>query len=282
MQEVNIITSSDAGLVSHLFTQMKNISFYLGAKYDVHIWFFHYRVEKSDIEALTKYSDFLKIHFHEIYVDDYEKYDYFNKGADEKFPIEAYFYFLAHKYLPESVDRALMIDAGDIIFDGDIGEFYFEPFEDKFLITSMAFSNQREQFTAEDLKDPEKERIIVIEYINSGAMMLNLEKMRQEKISFEYYNKILDFLMQNHKPFKTQFYKDPIYYAYDQGLFAAAFVGKIKFWGYDEIGYNSFFMPYNFRPFVIETEKERLGIPERGYFDPGYKPYIIHLLGNKP
>jgi hypothetical protein len=198
------------------------------------------------------------------------------------FPTEAYFYFLAHKYLPESIDRVLAIDAGDIIIDGDIGEFYFAPFEGNYIITSMAFSRQNELYTKEDLKNPQKEISIITEYINSGAIMLNLEKMRQNEISFDYYNNIVDYIILNHKPFTSPFFPKPIYYTYDQGLFAASFVGEIKFWGYELFGYNALYMPYNFRPFVFETEKKRLGINERGAFDPGYKPYIIHLLGNKP
>jgi lipopolysaccharide biosynthesis glycosyltransferase len=282
MPELNIITSSDNRLVKHIFTQLKNISENLSAKYTVHFWLFHYRIEKSDIKALEKYSTYLGIKFHEIFVSDYKDYEYLTKGADVRFPIETYLYFCAHKYLPRNIDRVLYIDAGDIIIDGDIEEFYFAPFEGNFVIATIAFSSQKELYSFDDIDVTKKAVNIVTEYVNSGSLMLNLSLMRIWNIDLAFYRNIVDYLIKKVPPFTTGFYSAPIHYSYDQGLLAAAFVGRIRFWGYEKYGYNNLFMPYNFRAFILEANKKSLGIPDGANIDFGYEPHIIHLLGNKP
>jgi lipopolysaccharide biosynthesis glycosyltransferase len=282
MQTLHILTSSDSVLVQHIFTQLKNIKDNLVSRYEVHFWLFHYRIEKKDIAALAAYSEHLGTHFHEVFVYDFEDYEYLKKGAEEKFPVECYFYFLAHKYLPKDIDRALYIDAGDVIFDGDIEEFYFAPFEGNFIITSIAFASHTKLYNFDDMAVSEKYAEINSEYINSGAMVINLELMRLWNIDLDFYKNINNYILKNCCPFVSAFYKTPIYFTNDQGLFTAAFVGRIKFWGYEKYGYEYLYMPYNFRPYVLEDNKERLGIPDGAIIDLGYEPHIIHLLGNKP
>jgi lipopolysaccharide biosynthesis glycosyltransferase len=282
VQAINIITSSDSVLVRHIFTQLKNIKDQLVSRYEVHFWLFHYRIEKQDIAALAAYSEHLGIVFHEIFVDDYNEYEILRKGADEQFPLECYFYFLAHKYLPEDIERALYIDAGDIIFDGDISEFYFATFEGNFVIASMAFSSSKKLYNFDDLYDTNSKIAIVSEYVNAGSLMLNLKLMRIYDIRMQFYCNVIDFLISGGMTFSTAYHKSSVYYSYDQGLLAAAFVGHLKFWGYEKYGYSSIFMPYNFRAFILEKNKEHFGIPDGAEVDLGYQPRIIHLLGNKP
>jgi lipopolysaccharide biosynthesis glycosyltransferase len=50
---------------------------------------------------------------------------------------EAYFSLCCHEYLPADVDRILYIDAGDVIIDGDISDYYFGDFEGKSLIATI-------------------------------------------------------------------------------------------------------------------------------------------------
>jgi lipopolysaccharide biosynthesis glycosyltransferase len=206
MPEINIITSSDSGLVKHIFTQLKNISENLTAKYTVHFWLFHYRIEKADIAALKTYGAHLGIVFHEIYVSDYKDYEYLAKGGNKKFPVEGYFYFCAHKYLPENIERALYIDAGDIIFDGDIKEYYFAPFEGNFIITTLAFMSQKELYTLDDINIPQKAADITGEYINSGSIMLNLSLMRIWNIDLSFYRNVVDCILGKVPPFSNSFY----------------------------------------------------------------------------
>jgi lipopolysaccharide biosynthesis glycosyltransferase len=282
VQAINIITSSDSVLVRHIFTQLKNIKDHLVSRYEVHFWLFHCRIEKQDIAALAAYSEHLGVNFHEVFVFDDENYECLKKGADEKFPVECYFYFLAHKYLPEDIERALYIDAGDIIFDGDISEFYFATFEGNFVIASMAFSSRNKLYSFEDLTIPEIAGVVNSEYINSGVLVINLKFMRLCNIDLGFYKNINNYILKNCPAFISPFYKNPIYFTNDQGLFAAAFVGHIKFWEYEKYGYQELHMPYNFRPFVFEQSKAELGIPDGANLDLVYEPHIIHLLGNKP
>jgi lipopolysaccharide biosynthesis glycosyltransferase len=283
MPELNIITSSSNWLAKYIFTQLRNISENLLPKYKVHFWLFHYRIEKSDIAALKSYSAHLGIEFNEIYVADYADYQKLCDIIKTEWVPEAFFYFWAHKYLPENLDRALYIDASDIIFDGDIEEFYFAPFDGNFVITSMAFSSQLTTYKREDLSKPLIGPHITNEYVNSGSMVLNIAAFRYADLCFPFYKKIAEYVMAV-VPEYTWAVGDKkiIRCNADQGLFAAAFLEKIKFWGYEEYGYESLYMPYNFRPFVLEWTKEKLGIPDGANIDLGYEPHIIHLLGNKP
>ncbi|MDR0987633.1 MAG: hypothetical protein LBL98_08090 [Ruminococcus sp.] len=281
MKELNILTSTDNNLVRHLFTQLKNIADNL-LEYEVNFWLFHYRIPKADILELKAYSEFLGIKFHEVYVDDFEDYNVLTKGADDKYPYEAYFYFLAHKYLPESIERALYIDAGDIIFDGDIEEFYCAPFEGNFIIATMGFSNRAELYTFNDITDTALTPYIGSEYLNSGSVLLNLQLMRIFNIDFRFYENVVNYIIANTVRFTTENFTSPIHYCYDQGLLAMTFAGRIKFFDYEYFGFQALHMPYNFKPFYFEYNKERLKFNEDGEVKLPYEPHIIHLIGNKP
>ncbi|MDR0987632.1 MAG: hypothetical protein LBL98_08085 [Ruminococcus sp.] len=280
--EINILTSTDNNYVPHLFTQLKSIADNLIAKYEVHFWFFHYRILKSDIEELSAYADFLGIRFHEVFVFDFEDYNVLTKGVNHNFPIEAYFYFCAHKYLPETMERALYIDAGDVIFAGDIEEYYFAPFEGNFFIASMAKSGRKELYCFDDLYDRDSFHDIIWEYVNSGSIVLNLTLMRIFNIDLRFYENVIDFIIKNDFDFTPDYEGTRLFYCFDQGLFAAAFVGRIKFWEYEYFGYEGFHMPYNFRPFVFERRRGILKLAEDGSVQLPYEPRIIHFLQAKP
>jgi lipopolysaccharide biosynthesis glycosyltransferase len=282
VKEINILTSTDNNYVKHLFTQLRSIADNLTKKYDVNFWLFHYRIPKADIEELTAYSEFLGIKFHEVYVDDYEKYEMLNKGADNQFPIEVYFYFCAHRYLPETIERALYIDAGDIIFDGDIEEFYFSPFEGNFMIASIAISKRNELYNFDDLFDADCYRDIVREYINSGSLVLNLTLMRIFHIDLRFYENVIDLILENGVVYITGPNGELFYYTYDQGLLAAAFVGRIKFFDYEHFRLEKLHMPYNFRLYLIEHCKNQIKYSEDGTFPLPYTPRIIHFMRDKP
>ncbi|MDR0987634.1 MAG: hypothetical protein LBL98_08095 [Ruminococcus sp.] len=255
MKEINILTSTDNNLVPHLFTQLRNIADNLLPKYNVNFWLFHYRIPKADIEELTAYSEFLGIKFHEVFVYDFEDYKVLTKGTDDRYPYESYFYFCAHRYLPEHIERALYIDAGDIIFSGDIEEFYFAPFEGNFIIASIAVSKRQELYTFDDLSIEDWYIDIVHEYINSGSLVLNLQLMRIFNIDLRFYENVTNFMMSKSFILQTDNPDVQVYYYYDQGLIAAAFVGQIKFFEYEHFGFQPLHMPYNFRPLNIEMQK---------------------------
>jgi lipopolysaccharide biosynthesis glycosyltransferase len=180
------------------------------------------------------------------------------------------------------MERALYIDAGDIIFDGDIEEFYFSPFEGNFMIASIAISKRNELYTFDDISVNDFAVDIAGEYVNSGSLVLNLTLMRIFHIDLRFYENVVDYVLSKSAPFKTEFTTAPVYYYYDQGLLALSFVGQIKFWGYEYFGYQALVMPYNFRPFLFEWNKNNIKISADGEVSLPYEPHIIHLLGNKP
>jgi lipopolysaccharide biosynthesis glycosyltransferase len=282
MEEINILTSCDNRLTKHIFTQLKNFSLNLLPKYEVHLWLFHYQISREDIDMLKRYADFLGISFHEVYVFDYEDYEILRKGGRDIYPVEGYLYLLAHKYLPENIDRAVYLDAGDIILDGDIGEFYFAPFDGNFIIATIGTSKQKELYNFDDLKNRDSAEDIVFENFNAGVLLLNLELMRVYNIDMSFYVNVMNRLLENGFSYYTEGYPEPIYYMDDQGLIAAAFVGRTKFWGYEEHGWQQLHKPYNFTPFTFEFNRERLNIPDNADLRFPYEPRIIHFWRCKP
>ena len=119
--------------------------------------------------------------FHDISVPDAEIYDELAKYGG-RWPGEAYFSIGAHLYLPESVDRVLYLDAGDVIVLEDISPYYDCDFEGKsLLVTASRFKMRNNRFVPmeqEDLQDIKEGLPGILRGIfNSGSYVMNLAQM---------------------------------------------------------------------------------------------------------
>ena len=103
--------------------------------------------------------------------------------TSEYFSIEEYYTLFPHLYLPTDIDRILYLDI-DTIVTKDLAEFYNTDFEDNFLIAAGHVPNviPKEPF--------DEERKCKGEYFNSGVIIYNLNKLRQE-ISANFYAEVL-------------------------------------------------------------------------------------------
>ena len=92
------------------------------------------------------------------------------------YSIAMYFRIFAHLLLPESIDRILYLDA-DIIVKNDITSFYARDFEDKYMIVNKDKNADREDVAKhkEELGISQKHK-----YFNSGVLLMNLKKMRED------------------------------------------------------------------------------------------------------
>lgn len=106
-----------------------------------------------------------------------------NRTTRQNIPLQAYYYLLAHQYLPEKLERVLYIDVDTLIFK-DILPLYEMEFENKYLIANAMFNIKPEDYKSV------KEKANV-ELINSGVVMLNLQKFRENKIDAAFYNEQL-------------------------------------------------------------------------------------------
>jgi len=256
---INIMTSCDDGYAKYILPQIASIAENL-KQYKVNFYLFHSRIQPQNIELLRNYCEsFQNIVFNEVIVHDFELYEQLYPGQIG-WTYEMYYSLCCHKYLPETVDRILYIDAGDVYINGDISDYYFCDFENKNLMVTLAlFKNEGSLYSENDLENDKDLETIARGLFNSGSYMINVEKFREENISMGNYLQITEILMQR--------IKKPNPWFGDQGLLSVAFVGSIKYYMYPQIQ-NIWFMPYNFCLWFFDQAK-----------DLWYEPKIIHFAG---
>ena len=137
-----------------------------------HFFVIYNNLEKSKMEELQEYVEKYGSIIDFIYVDE-KKYETF--PTQKRFPIEAYFRLEVQDILPKEIERLLYLDC-DMMICGDIAELYYTDFEDRYLV-ACGFSVRCECGNE----------------FNSGMLLINMEKMRQD-ITFETYRKLVDQL----------------------------------------------------------------------------------------
>lgn len=261
----HIMTSCDENLIDKLAVLIYSISRNIP---NAHTDFYVLSREKYEkCEMLAKYCESLQnITFHHVMIPDAELYDELGKYGGE-WPGEAYFSLCAHSLKEfENVDRAMYLDAGDVIIANDIAPFYNSDFNNKSLIIHPArFKIANDQLVNFERDDMQGNGFASIArgLLNSGSYMMNLKKMRDDRLTIDDYLFVKDSLADlfgrdNHN----------IYFG-DQGLISIAFVGDIQGYRYDEIR-SIWYMPYNFCMWYYDSNNAK----------PDYDPAVIHFAGN--
>ncbi len=267
--QYNILTSSDDTLAPQMAISLtamaKNLS-------HAHIDFYllHSQVSPGTVKMLADLcSGYGNITFHEVVVPDPESYDPLVKAG--RWYRETYYPLCAHHLLPETMDRILYLDAGDTFVVGDIGPYYDCDFEDHFLIvTPQKYKPEGDSFVLYSPDDllPEKGYLpgILEGVFNSGSYMINLKKMREAAIDITYYCKLTEWLQSATAGLGSK-KEDPVYFG-DQGLLSAAFIGRLRYFGYPQIRY-VWYNPYNFCIGYYRYVEQQ----------PAYQPAILHFAG---
>ena len=169
----------------------------------------------------------------------------------EKFPRSAYYRLMAHKYLPEDMDRILYMDV-DIVVDKNIYEdFYCLDFEDNYLIATS--HNPNPDFC--NMLTPEivnLESAAKGEYFNSGVLVMNLDMFRKN-ITLDDYNRAY-----------ASCEKANLEIFYDQGLLNYMFCYKTKYCSS---------MDFNYRYSIPIQHSKRLEAGRE------YKKAVLHYTG---
>lgn len=263
----NIMTSCDNGLINYVAISISAMAKNLKDD-EIDFYFFHSRVDDKNIKMLKDLcNEFDNIKFNEIRVPNAEIYDAFATYGGG-WVGEAYYSLCAHLLLPESMDRIMYLDAGDVLILGDISDYYNCDFEDKSLVvTGARYKMQDNQLTMFDRGDLENYKDGLLGMLrglfNSGSYVLNLNKMRKDGLKLKDYEVLVDTL-------KGLFEKDNknIYFG-DQGLLSVAFVGDMKYYGFPNIR-NIWYMPYNFCMWYYDRLESR----------PDYLPSVVHFAGS--
>ena len=247
-RNMNILCASDRNFLYPTYVFMGSVmenhkdikvNFYLLAAEDV---------TDEDKAALKKYinSENCEIDFLNVDSSQFDGY-----VVHEKFPRSAYYRLMAHKYLPEDMDRILYLDV-DIVVDKNIyDDFYSLDFEGKYLIATSHNPNPDycNMLTSEIVNLESAARG---EYFNSGVLLMNLDLFRKN-ITLDDYNKAY-----------ASCEKANMEIFYDQGLLNYMFYDKTKYLSS---------MDFNYRYSIPIQNKKRL--------EPGrvYKKSVLHYTG---
>jgi len=233
------MTSCDNNLAQWILPQIASIGVNL-YEYDVHFYLFHYRITPENTALIQNYCNtFENITFHEVIMQNSPLFEELAKHGG-RFPPEAYAYMHCHEQLPEDEERVLYIDAGDVIIHGDISEYYFDDFEgNSVIMTPMEFAvlypdGTHHVFDENDLANPEYVHKIRGNHVNSGVLVLNLKKFRANANGLaDHYLSCVEKLRNMNLRYVQNI--EGAMYLGDQGIFAIAFVGDMKMFGYDEV-----------------------------------------------
>lgn len=101
-----------------------------------------------------------------------------------RYPQEIYYRIFAAKYLPQKLDRVLYLDP-DLIVNGSLAELYDLPMEDYYFAAASHVGPVLQKVNELRLDMNEDSP-----YINSGVMLMNLKRLRNE----QNYQEVFDFI----------------------------------------------------------------------------------------
>lgn len=194
--QYNILTSSDDVLIPQIAISLTAIARNLSHA-SIDFYLLYSRISPENIQMLSKLCNgYGNIVFHEIRVENPEDYDPFVQAGG--WQRETYYALCAHRLLPETMERAMYLDAGDTLVVGDIAPYYACDFDDNFLIvTVQRYKNENglaAPISAEDIANPAFLPGILKGLFNSGSYILNLKKMREAGVDLSWYCSFTEYL----------------------------------------------------------------------------------------
>ena len=194
---MHIMASSTAELMPTIFTQLEELYENMPQR-DIKFYVFHSPQANAAFQELKLQAQvFPNIELISI-VPRVEKYEKMRSmWTWGWWPDETAYWICAHLYLPENLDRVLSVNAGDVMFDGDLAPFYFEDFEGKPLIVTMeqpiGYQSIDEEgrvhgFSRDDLwnASSQQREMILQGLFNSGSVLINLQYMREHRFAPAY------------------------------------------------------------------------------------------------
>ena len=264
-KKINIMTSCDDNIAVYILPQLVSINKHLGI-YDVDFYLMHSQISDEHIRLISEFSLSLdSVTFHEIRLKDNRLFEKIAKYGDARskkggklWPHETYYWYYAHYYLPDDMERIMYIDAGDVVITGDIGEYYFKDFNNKIFVASPRLlttrGNQTNFIRKSDLENIELlSNILGAGIFCAGTIVLNLPKFRNI-ITTGFFDKQIETL-------KATFPGTVALYLGDQGLASWIFADDIEYY-IDSDNIDVLYRPYNFPVGnLYEYEKDDFKFP---------------------
>ncbi|MBC9246685.1 hypothetical protein H4P12_08160 [Paracoccus sp. 11-3] len=168
-------------------------------KDDIHFWLLHQNIPARKIAALSDFCTKLgNITLQQVQVPDPAAFDNL-KVLGGKPDSARFLWFVAHQHLPSDVTRVIYLDALDIVVVDDLVPLLHHPFLGKYLVACREALNipplligSAQRAHALGMPKP------VIQHvgqglINSGAIVLNLDKFRRDKVEIGDYIKVAEW-----------------------------------------------------------------------------------------
>lgn len=230
---MNILVSCDSNYLNPLKTML--YSLFLTNDNDIDIYILHSSIGDDDIDELR---DFIneksddKARLINLKVED----EFRKAHTTFYYTSEMYFRLIAYKYLPKDLDRILYLDPDTLILNS-LKNLYESDFEDNLYMaaihtipTVQSANKARLMITSE--------KIDIVNYYNSGILMINLKKAREKS----YDDKIINYIEKSPKAGLMM----P-----DQDLLNVVFRNKIKEieelkYNYDARRYSTYKVKYGF------------------------------------
>ena len=146
--------------------------------------------------------------------------------GDHRFPEETYYHLLAHRYLPDKLDRILYLDV-DIVVNGNVHGMYDCDFGDSFVAVADRYGNLATKHGSVRNTSRPIYRFGGNRF-NSGVILYNLQKMR-DYIDEDFFRTIIDKMKKN---------GSLRYVCWDEGFANLVFHDKAVY--FDDV-YNSIF-----------------------------------------
>ena len=245
---MNILCASDKNFLHPTYVFMCSV---MENHPDIKVHFYLLASEDVSDREKADLKQYIHSKGHEIVYLDVDSSQFDGYVVHEKFPRSAYYRLMAHRYLPQDMDRILYLDV-DIVVDKNIyDDFYSLDFEGKYLITTSHNPNPNfcNSLTSETVNLVSAARG---EYFNSGVLLMNLELFR-ENITLDDYNRAYASCEEAN-----------LEIFYDQGL--------LNYMFYDKARYLSS-MDFNFRYSIPIQNASRLEAGRE------YKKAILHYTG---
>ena len=212
---MDFLLTTDKNYIKYVYVVMASVYANHNISGELNFHIMHNQLTEEDKNSVLKFaSDYgQKVFFYEM---DDSLFENFHRS--ERWPVSCLYILLAHQVLPKNLERILYLDI-DVAVNGNLEEFYNLDFDDNYFIGSKEnFSvkndepvNEFEKF--EYIENLDIQTAAKGGYINTGVLLFNLKKFRQENIDVEFYCTRLTGL-------KNVFY--------DQGVINVCFGKKIK------------------------------------------------------
>ena len=167
--KMNLLVTLNEAYLPYLNTLLFSVLYHNPDTY-----FTVYLLHTSIREEMTEQTNVILGTSGELIMIEAEGHGLDDAPTTDRFPKEMYYRIFAAKYLPEDVDRVLYLDP-DIIVNGSLNELYEIPLGEKYFAAASHNGIMMRLFNGARLGLKRG-----CPYVNSGVLLINLEKLRQE------------------------------------------------------------------------------------------------------